>query len=66
MDREACEDRLLAILERAAEIYKQYDPEAEGFSLSCFDGQMDVMGFGGDVGATRFEDGTVRRWHGGE
>lgn len=64
MTREVCEDRLLALLERAEEIYREYDPYGEGLSLSSFDGQLDVMGFGGDIGATLFPDGTVRRWNG--
>lgn len=64
MTREECEDRLLALIERAAEIYRAYDGEGEGLSLSAYDGQMDVMGFGGDIGATLFPDGTVKRWNG--
>jgi len=64
VSREECEDRLLALIERAAEIYWEYDRDGEGLSLSVFDGQMDVMGFGSDIGATLFADGTVRRWNG--
>ena len=61
MEREVCEARLLALLAAAEEVYRAYAPGGRGLCLIANGGQMDVIGFGTDIGVTRFADGTTAR-----
>ena len=61
MKREVCEEKLLALLEAAEGVYRAYAPGGRGLCMIANGGQLDVIGFGTDIGVTRFADGTTAR-----
>lgn len=62
MTRYECEKQMLRLLKRAEKVFRAYSPEGEGFSMSCVGRHLEIIGFGGTLAVTRFEDGEVWRW----
>lgn len=74
MTRKECEDRLIALVELADAIFKDYAPDGERLSMTICDGQANITGYRQNpdmdskshaekyhVYATKFADGDV--WH---
>lgn len=71
MTRNECEDRLIALVEQAGAVLKEYAPECGRLSLTSCDGHINIMGWQGDIDetkpwadryivyCTKFENGTV-------